>query len=257
MKHEQCAGRALHICGKRPALTASAAQTRKEDRPCCGICLFESQPCARKRAVGFLSRLRARRLFMSSPAAAAAAAAAPRPLPDFVTSNQNKLAEVRALLGGDVRSAALDLPELQGSPEAVAAAKCRAAAAALAGPALTEDTSLCFAALGGLPGVYVKWFLEACGPAGLHTLLAGHADKAAYAQCIFAYAPGPGAEPTLFVGRCPGTIVPPAGPADFGWDPIFLPDGHAQTFAQMDKAVKNSISHRAKALALLQAHFQQ
>jgi inosine triphosphate pyrophosphatase len=196
-----------------------------------------------------LGRLCARGMSSSS-------AAAPLPLPVFVTSNSHKLAEVRAILGAGLRSAALDLPELQGSPEAVAAAKCRAAAAALGGPALTEDTSLCFAALGGLPGVYVKWFLEACGPAGLHTLLAGHADKAAYAQCIFAYAPGPGAEPTLFVGRCPGTIVPPAGPADFGWDPIFLPDGHAHTFAQMDKAVKNEISHRARALALLRAHFE-
>ena len=176
----------------------------------------------------------------------------------FVSSNAGKVAEVRAILGPSVRVAALDLPELQGTPEVVAAAKARAAAAALGGPALVEDTSLCFSALGGLPGVYVKWFLEAGGPEGLHRLLAGYPnDKRATAQCIFAYAAGPGAEPTLFVGRCPGRIVPPVGARDFGWDPIFAPDGvdGGLTFAQMDKADKNRISHRARALALLQAHF--
>ena len=173
----------------------------------------------------------------------------------FVTSNAGKLAEARAILGAGLQAAALDLPELQGEPEAVAAAKARAAAAAVGGPVLTEDTSLCFSALHGLPGVYIRWFLEKLGPEGLERLLAGHADKGATAQCIFAYCAGPGAEPVLFAGRCPGRIVPPAGPAHFGWDPIFLPDGHELTFAQMDKATKNAISHRAKALALLQAHF--
>ena len=49
-----------------------------------------------------------------------------------------------------------DLPELQGEPEDVAAAKCKLACKGLEGPVIVEDTSLCFNALGGLPGVYIK-----------------------------------------------------------------------------------------------------
>ena len=180
----------------------------------------------------------------------------------FVTGNAGKLAEVSALLRGgplSVVARSLDLPELQGEPEVVAAAKARAAAAAVGGAVLTEDTSLCFNALGGLPGVYIRWFLEKLGHEGLNTLLAGHADKSAYAQCIFAHSAGPGCEPTLFVGRCAGRIVPaaaPAGAAAFGWDPIFAPDGAGgRTFAQMDKEEKGRISHRGVALRKLQEHF--
>ena len=44
--------------------------------------------------------------------------------------------------------------------------------------------------------------------------------------------------------RLQGKIVPARGPTDFGWDPVFQPDGFEQTYAEMDKAVKNTISHR-------------
>ena len=176
----------------------------------------------------------------------------------FITGNAKKLEEVLAILGDrfpfTLVPRKVDLPELQGEPEAVAAAKCRLAASQVRAPVLVEDTSLCFNALGGLPGVYVKWFLEKTGHAGLNNLLAAYADKSAYAQCIFAYSAGPGAEPVLFTGRTPGTIVPARGPTEFGWDPVFLPDGHAHTYAEMDKAVKHSISHRGRSLASLLDH---
>lgn len=55
---------------------------------------------------------------------------------------------------------------------------------------------------------------------------------------------GPEDEPHTFVGRTHGTIVPARGALDFGWDPIFQPDGFDLTFAEMDKQVKNTISHR-------------
>ncbi|CAG8518258.1 9843_t:CDS:2 [Acaulospora colombiana] len=65
--------------------------------------------------------------------------------------------------------------------------------------------------------------------AGLNRLLAGFEDKSAYALCTFAYSTGPGTEPMLFEGRTDGRIVSPRGPTDFGWDPIFQPDGFDQT----------------------------
>ena len=179
----------------------------------------------------------------------------------FVTGNAKKLEEVVAILGDACpfrwRALKLDLPELQGEPEWVAAEKCKLAAARANGPVLTEDTSLCFEALGGLPGVYIKWFLEKLGLDGLNRMLAGFESKRAYAQCVFAFAEGPGAEPSVFVGRTQGRIVPARGPTDFGWDPVFEPEepaGNALTFAEMPKEVKNSISHRKKALMAVQAH---
>ena len=82
----------------------------------------------------------------------------------------------------------------------------------------------------------------------------GFEDKSAYAQCIFAYAASPDVEPLLFVGRTPGRIVAARGPLAFGWDPIFQPDGFEGTYAELEKGVKNSISHRFRALDLLRAH---
>jgi inosine triphosphate pyrophosphatase len=57
-------------------------------------------------------------------------------------------------------------------------------------------------------------------------------------------AAGPDTEPVTFVGRTDGSIVAARGPSDFGWDPIFLPDGFSDTYAEMDKQLKNTISHR-------------
>ena len=48
--------------------------------------------------------------------------------------------------------------------------------------------------------------------------------------------------------------MPARGPADFGWDPVFEPDGFDETYAQMAKPAKNAVSHRGRALALLRAH---
>jgi inosine triphosphate pyrophosphatase len=139
----------------------------------------------------------------------------------------------------------------------VAIAKCRIAAETVQGPVMTEDTSLCFNALAGLPGVYIKWFLEKLGHEGLNNMLAAYPDKSAYAQCIFAFSEGPGSEPRVFVGRTPGTIVPARGPTNFGWDPVFQPDGFEGTYAELDKEVKNTISHRAKSLNLLRTHLNK
>mmetsp|Transcript_18688 Transcript_18688/g.37984 ORF Transcript_18688/g.37984 Transcript_18688/m.37984 type:complete len:238 (-) Transcript_18688:27-740(-) len=177
----------------------------------------------------------------------------------FVTGNANKLKEVQAIMGSAVPmvNKNLDLPELQGTPEDVSKEKCKLAAEKVDGPVLVEDTSLCFNALNGLPGVYIKWFLNGVGHDGLNKMLSGFDDKTAYAQCIFAFCKGKGESPLLFVGRAHGTIVPARGPTDFGWDPVFEPEGFGQTFAELDAAAKNRISHRSKALALVKKYFEE
>ncbi|XP_023415893.1 inosine triphosphate pyrophosphatase isoform X3 [Cavia porcellus] len=96
----------------------------------------------------------------------------------------------------------IDLPEYQGEPDEISIQKCREAACQVQGPVLVEDTCLCFNALGGLPGPYIKWFLEKLKPEGLHQLLAGFEDKSAYALCTFAFSTGDPGEPVhLFRGR--------------------------------------------------------
>jgi inosine triphosphate pyrophosphatase len=98
---------------------------------------------------------------------------------------------------------------------------------------------LCFDALNGLPGPYIKHFLANLGLeglayssdppiisslhgiAGLNTLLEGFPTTSAHSLCTFAYSSGPGGEPILFEGRGQGKIVKPRGAHVFGWNPIF------------------------------------
>jgi len=169
----------------------------------------------------------------------------------FVTGNQNKLKEVQAILQGHVtlNAKAVDLPELQGTPEEISRSKCELAVKEVGGPVIVEDTALCFNALNGLPGPYIKWFLEGVGHQGLNNLLAAYDDKSAKALCVFSFG-APGQPIVTMVGECPGRIVPARGPPEsFGWDPVFQPDeGGGKTFAEMDKDAKNKISHRRRAL---------
>jgi len=177
----------------------------------------------------------------------------------FVTGNKKKLEEFLSILGAtfprEVINNGLDLPEFQGTPQEVATEKCREAAKTIKGPVFVEDTSLCFNALGGLPGPYIKWFLKNLGPDGLPRILADFEDKTGYALCIFAYSAGEGEEVVLFEGKTEGEIVKPRGKRDFGWDPIFLPTGFTQTYAELDAETKNSISHRGRALEKLKLYF--
>ncbi|KAG0616382.1 hypothetical protein M758_5G110400 [Ceratodon purpureus] len=175
----------------------------------------------------------------------------------FVTGNAKKLEEVKMILGQAIpfQSVKLDLPELQGEPEDISREKARLAAKEIGGPVLVEDTCLCFHALNGLPGPYVKWFLAKTGHEGLNNLLAAYDDKSAYALCVFSLALGPDSEPITFSGRTEGKIVPARGSGNFGWDPIFQPVGYDLTFAEMLKEEKNKISHRRRALDKVKEYF--
>eukprot|EP00547_Thalassionema_nitzschioides_P017875 CAMPEP_0194241630 /NCGR_PEP_ID=MMETSP0158-20130606/7435_1 /TAXON_ID=33649 /ORGANISM="Thalassionema nitzschioides, Strain L26-B" /LENGTH=549 /DNA_ID=CAMNT_0038976563 /DNA_START=296 /DNA_END=1941 /DNA_ORIENTATION=+ len=189
----------------------------------------------------------------------------------FVTGNKKKLEEVQRLLrtptADDDSSLAsftitnqkLDLPELQGNdPVEIAIEKCKLAAKETAGPVFIEDTSLCFNALNGMPGVYIKWFLERCGHDGLNKMLDGFDDRSAYAQTIIAFTARVGEKVHVFDGRTNGNIVAARGPLDdSGWDPIFEPlkyplgkqGNKKKTYAEMYKDEKDIICHRGRAFA--------
>jgi len=179
----------------------------------------------------------------------------------FITGNANKLREVKEILCGPSSAITLDsknlnVPEVQGTTQEVAFEKCKAAAALNGGPCITEDTALCFEALNGLPGPYIKTFLDRIGLDGLVKLVQGFDTNKAYALCTFAYCEGPGHDPIIFEGRTDGHIVPKRGDNRFGWDPIFEVDGHGKTFAEMLPVEKNEISHRSRALKKLKEHLE-
>ena len=179
---------------------------------------------------------------------------------NFVTGNKNKVNELQNILNTTkkntindliIKAYKLDLPELQGEPEYIATEKCRLASLEIDESVLIEDTSLCFNALGGLPGPYIKWFLDKTGLDGLNKLLLGYEDKSAYAQTIFAYTEGKNKPIHLFIGRIDGKIVSARGEMGFGWDAVFEPDCNdnlKQTFGEMEECKKNMISHRYLAL---------
>ncbi|UYV62163.1 ITPA [Cordylochernes scorpioides] len=177
----------------------------------------------------------------------------------FITGNSKKVEEVMAILGSSfpyqLEAQKVDLPEYQGEADDVVKEKCRTAARLTNSPVVVEDTSLCFSSLGGLPGPYIKWFLEKLGPSGLHRLLAGWEDKSAQAVCTLAYTHSPDSEVILFKGITHGTIVTPRGASGFGWDPCFLPNGYDRTYAQLSSAEKNEISHRYRAVKEMQNYF--
>jgi XTP/dITP diphosphohydrolase len=185
----------------------------------------------------------------------------------IASHNKGKVAEIEELLaphGVAVTSAAelgVDEPEETGdSFTANARLRARAAAAASGLPALADDSGLTVPALGGAPGIMsARW----AGPkrdfnaamARLERELAARSDRRAAFVCVLALAL-PDGEARCFEGRVKGTLTfPPRGARGFGYDPIFIPDGHTETFGEMDPILKNAMSHRAIAFAkLLNAH---
>lgn len=98
--------------------------------------------------------------------------------------------------------------------------------------------------MNGLPGPYVKWFLNSVGPDGLYRMVSAFDTKEAQAGCTFGYTKGPGKPIHLFEGILDGQVVPPRGSNGFGWNSIFQPNGHKHTYAEMTDEERNSCSHR-------------
>lgn len=175
-----------------------------------------------------------------------------------VTGNQNKFEEYKKILAEheiECENVKLDLTEIQADPQEIAKNKAKQAAEEIGRPCFVDDTALCFNALNGLPGEYIKFFAEKLGLVKLVKLLDGFEDKTAKAMAVIAYCE-PGKEPAVFQGVTEGKIVMPRGER-FVWDPIFQPEGHEQTYAEMSKEEKNRISHRKKALEKFIKHLEE
>jgi XTP/dITP diphosphohydrolase len=189
----------------------------------------------------------------------------------LATHNEGKLRELVALLkplGIEViASAALGLPEpVEDGASFAANARIKAHAAAKASglPALADDSGLVVQALDGLPGVRsARWaepgkdFARAMARVrdeliARYGSFAGAEHAAAFVAVLCLAWPDGHEE--LALGRVEGELVdPPRGTGGFGYDPMFQPHGHAQTFAEMTAAQKQALSHRARAFRQLLA----
>ena len=126
--------------------------------------------------------------------------------------------------------------------------------------ALADDSGLCVDALGGEPGVESAYY---AGPAGdgaanLAKLVSVMREvptekRGAHFTCVLLLI-GPNGEEHVFEGQCRGRLLfTPRGGAGFGYDPLFVPEGYEQSFAELGDEVKNQLSHRARAWAKLAA----
>ena len=116
-------------------------------------------------------------------------------------------------------------------------------------PLFIDDSGLFVDALKGFPGVYSSYVFKTVGCQGILRLMHGVEDRNARFECCIGYME-PGGDPFIAKGVARGSISHEmAGTGGFGYDPIFVPEGHSRTYAQIDVAEKNTMSHRGRAVA--------
>lgn len=182
------------------------------------------------------------------------------------THNAGKAREIHALLDGHytvVTAGELNLPEpaeTEGTFVGNAMLKARHAAQFSGEVALADDSGLSVAALDGAPGIFsARWggpqkdFGSAMKKIEDRLEELGSPDRAAWFTSALAVA-WPDGPCVVVEGRIDGVVTfPPRGDRGFGYDPIFIPEGHDQTFGEMDPVLKESMSHRARAFEKLKA----
>ena len=145
----------------------------------------------------------------------------------FITGNKNKFDEVAAILP-EVEQLDIDLPEIQEiDPHEIIKAKLMEAFQHTSGEFIVEDTSLYLDCMNGLPGPLIKWFLKTVGNKGLADIAEKFGNSKAQAKTMIGYATDRD-DIHFFEGVVEGKIVQPQAISGFGWDPIFLPDGHTK-----------------------------
>lgn len=182
----------------------------------------------------------------------------------LASGNAHKIREISDMLGVPVRGLRdiADAPELiedGDSFEANALIKARGLRDVLGDWTLADDSGLAVDALNGAPGIHSARYAGTHGDDAANNRLllqnlSGEKNRGAAFVCVLALC-GPSGEEWVIRGECRGIIAEsPSGTSGFGYDPLFIPEGHAQSFAELGDEVKSSISHRARALRLLLEH---
>ena len=185
----------------------------------------------------------------------------------LATGNAHKVQEFQRLADGAaagvkfVQAAAMP-PVVEDAGTFLGNARKKAAALKVVLPpeawVLADDSGLCVDFLGGAPGVESAYYAGAAGDAAanlrkLTEVMHGvpESRRGAHFVCVLVLL-GPEKIERVFEGRCGGALRPaPAGGHGFGYDPLFVPEGYAETYAELGEEVKNKISHRGCAWLIL------
>ena len=179
----------------------------------------------------------------------------------IATKNAHKTGEIRAILGDGWEVEDLNAhPEIPAPEETGdtflenATIKAVAASQIFPGLVLSDDSGLAVDALGGAPGVRSARYAGENASAAEHrakllAALAGTRERTARFRCVMVLAEN-GAVLGAFDGAVEGAIIAEErGTGGFGYDPLFIPDGYAETFGELLSSLKNQLSHRARALS--------
>lgn len=185
----------------------------------------------------------------------------------FATNNSHKLEEIRQILGKSIEVLSLadincheDIPETAPTIEGNAMMKARYVYDKYGTPCFADDTGLEVEALDGAPGVYSARYAGGEGhdsEANMRKLLhelEGKENRRAQFRTVIALIEQKDGKPVAhtFEGKIEGHISDEKrGTSGFGYDPIFVPEGYEQSFAELGNEIKNKISHRARAVARL------
>lgn len=178
----------------------------------------------------------------------------------IATRNAHKTSEIKAMIGDRFEvvdaTAFPDFPEIEETGTtflANARLKAEGISRQVAGWVLSDDSGLEVDALNGAPGVWSSSFGDEEGNhrknnARLLAEMTGKSARAARFRCTMVLARD-GVEVANFSGTVEGRLVDTLhGTGGFGYDPLFIPDGHDRTFAELGAEIKNSLSHRSRAL---------
>jgi XTP/dITP diphosphohydrolase len=177
----------------------------------------------------------------------------------FATNNSHKLREICEITGSDIEVMSLkdvgfegEIPETEDTLEGNARQKAKFIFEKMKMNCFADDTGLEIDALDGRPGVYsARYAGEGCSFAdNINKILEeldGIENRKAKFRCVICLILD--GEEFLFEGRIEGTIIKERkGDTGFGYDPVFIPNGYQQTFAEMPAYLKNGVSHRGRAM---------
>ena len=173
----------------------------------------------------------------------------------LITGNQGKADQLAMWLGQKLEHIKIDLDEIQSLElRDVVAHKAKQAYDVIKKPALVEDVSLACVALNGLPGPFIKWFIQK-DIGLLCQIMDSFKDRSAVVTVL--YGLHDGEQTHYFEGSVKGRVAKaPIGTNGFGWDPIFTPEGYQKTRAELEATDYEATSPRAKAIVGLKEYLQ-
>jgi non-canonical purine NTP pyrophosphatase (RdgB/HAM1 family) len=172
----------------------------------------------------------------------------------LITSSENKYIEAKEVIP-ELERKDFDLLEIQSlDAKEIIREKLKEAKGKIKGDILVEDVSMELEAFNSFPGPFVKWMKQTTGIDAVSRICI--AEKKTNVDVICYIGLFHEGKEYFFEGRAKGTIVEPRGSREFGFDPIFQPEGSDKTFAEMTKEEKQKYSHRGKAYQALKTFLQ-